>query len=336
MPDGILGIRVVTIGGGTGQYQVLVGLVQRLINITAVPSVFDNGGSSGVFRDRYGVLPQGDIRRCLLALASYKDRFTTEDLLDLRDMLEMRFEEDGHSFGNFALLASIRTKKSQIEGIRFLGRLLKIRGQVLPVSLDKAHLCAELCDGSHIEGETAIDRRSINDDRVIRKVWLSPKAIICSETIEAIVNADIIIFCPGDFWTSLVPNLLVEGVADAIARSKGQVALVTNLMTKWAETRNYDVPRFLKELKRYGFGRDKLDAVLVNNAPIPTHLLEYYKAKDKSEPITLTGDKWAEARQYTKRIIAQDFLERTEESVRERLIRHDSAKLAEAIVNLKL
>ncbi len=331
MQKGIVGKRIVTIGGGTGGFTVNRGLHSYPVLPTAICTVFDSGGSSGMLRDEFGSLPQGDIRRCLIALADDKDD-------TLREMFQYRFQNghtptalSDHSLGNLLLLAAEKTW-GPIEGIRRVSRMLGLHGQVLPISIDNAHLCAELSDGSTIVGETEIDLRPLDDERLVRRVWLEPSAVICREASEAIINADIIVLGPGDIYSSIIPNLLVDGTAEALRQSKAKVVYVANLMTKWSETRNFALPDFLKALLAYDIGREKFDAVLVNTAPIPEDLLPLYAQKDKSTPVVFKPSLGRTLSRYTKDIIADNFLSKT--GLEQKLVRHDSGKLAKRIIEL--
>lgn len=331
MYTSIVGKHIVTIGGGTGGFTVNRGLHTYPVLPTAICTVFDSGGSSGMLRDEFGSLPQGDLRRCLLALANDQ-----EDTL--REMFQYRFTNGNtptalsdHSLGNLLLLAAEKIW-GPIEGIRRVSGILGIHGQVLPISIDNAHLYAELSDGTHIKGETTIDLRPLDDSRLVKKIWLEPNAVICREATEAILSADIIVLGPGDLYTSIIPNLLVEGTAEAITQSKAKVVYVTNLMTKWSETRNFTLADFLKTLMAYGIGRKKFDAVLINTTPIPDDLLPLYAQKDKSSPVLFEEGMETQLRDYSHNIIIGDFLSKT--GLRQKLIRHDSLKLARHIIAL--
>lgn len=331
MQTSIVGKRIVTIGGGTGGFTVNRGLHSYPVIPTAICTVFDSGGSSGILRDEFGSLPQGDLRRCLIALADDKDD-------TLREMFQYRFTNgdtptalSDHSLGNLLLLAAEKTW-GPIEGIRRVSRMLGLQGKVLPISIDNAHLFAELSDGTTIKGEKTIDLRPLDDERLVSRVWLEPTALICREAAEAIISADIIVLGPGDIYSSIIPNLLVGGTAEAIAQSKAKVVYVANLMTKWSETRTFTLPDFLKTLIAYGIGREKFDAVLINTTPIPEELLPLYVQKDKSSPVVFVSASEEQLRQYTKEVITDNFLSKT--GLEQKLVRHDSGRLAKRIIEL--
>src|SRR3989344_2637067 len=221
--------KVVRIGGGSGGYTLLRGLKAFPLDITAVFTSFDSGGSAGVLRDEFGILPPGDVRRGLLALA---DEGQAEIL---RELFNYRFNNGqsalhGHSFGNLFLAALSSIYGGEIEGIRKASELLNIKGKVLPVSLDKSHVHATLEDGTEIVGETNIDIPKHNGDLRIKELRLMPPARIFKETDEAIRGADLTVICPGDIYSSLVPNLLVGGMKEALRACKGKKVAICNSM----------------------------------------------------------------------------------------------------------
>jgi len=324
------GKKIVTIGGGTGGFVVNRGLRQYPVSPTAICTVFDSGGNTGKLRDQYGALPQGDVRRCLLALARGDDD-------TLRRLFAHRFERNGsalddYSLGNLMLLAA-QHEWDAVEGIRRVASVLQVVGTVLPVSVDSAHLCAELSDGETLVGEALIDTRSLDDVRTIAQLTLDARAFACREAVEAIENAQVIVLGPGDLYTSIIPNLLVEGIAEAINSSLARLCYVPNLMTKWSETRGFGVDTFVQTLQSYGVTRP-FDAVLVNTTPISGELLALYLEKEKSEPVYLGGDVEAAllASTAVRKFIKTNLVSAS--GLAARLIRHDSQLLAHAIVGL--
>lgn len=313
--------KFVTIGGGTGSYAVLRGLREFPVNITAVVSMFDSGGSSGVLRDEFGVLPPGDVRRCLVALSE------GERAEILRDLFNYRFNGgsglNGHSFGNLFLVALSNIYGSDIEGIRKASELLDIKGRVLPVSLDKADLRAVLEDGTEIVGETNIDIPKHDGGVQIQKVFLSPAARIFEETAEAIREADVIVIGPGDLYTSVVPNLLVEGMREALRESKAKKVFVCNLMSKWGETHEYDASDIAQELLSYA-GLGKFDFAICNTEPMELKLIQAYEI-EKKHPVRCD----AELSQYADRVVTGDYFSEAD------IARHDSEALARALVELE-
>lgn len=277
--------RVVAIGGGTGMFAVLTGLRHFTSNITAVATMSDSGGSSGRLRDEFGYLPPGDVRRCLLALASWD-----EDSLLLRQLFEYRFDRglglNGHSFGNLLLTALTDILGGEEQAIDEAGRLLRIRGRVLPVTLTDTTLCARLDNGHVIHGETDIDVRKDYHDAVISDVWLDPPAVGNPDVLAALNRADLVVLGPGDLYTSIIPNLLVEDVAEAIRTSRAKCVYVCNVMTKHGETDNFAASDFIREVIRY-LGQDALDFAILNyHESLPRDLLDRYK-ESHSAPVDL-------------------------------------------------
>jgi len=312
--------KVVTIGGGSGSYTILQGLKEFPLDITAVVTMFDSGGSSGILRDEMGILPPGDVRRCLVALSD-----ETQQKI-LRDLFNFRFEENGsmsgHSFGNLFLAALSSIYGSDIAAIQRASELLDLKGKVLPVSVDKSHLHAELEDGTKIVGETNIDIPQHDGNLRIKNVFLEPPAHIYEETDRAIREADLIVIGPGDLYTSLVPNLLVDGMSDALKSRKGKVVVVCNLMTKWGETAGFAASDFVRELLRYS-GLPKFDYVLCNTAPMDKKLVKAYEA-EKKQPLMYDDALNALA----DKVITGGYFSEAD------IARHDSEKVARTISEL--
>ena len=275
---------IVLVGGGGGVYRVARFL--RLIrpNITTIQTVFDHGGHSAELRDERGVLPPGDIRQAILALSDDNGEQC------LRELMSYRFGVMGNSSLNRATVGNILLAAlTEIYGglplaIEALSKLCGVRGQVLPVSLDDAELCVELSDGSIMSGEGNIDTRSTDDKRVIRRAFLEPKAHIFVNAYDALVSADKIVLCPGDLYTSLVPNLLVDGFADAIRVSSAKVIYCVNIVTKFAETHEHSVGDFIRIVKVH-MGRFP-DVSIYNNTELSPELIAKY-AEEKSYPVSV-------------------------------------------------
>jgi uncharacterized cofD-like protein len=319
--------KVVTIGGGTGSYVILRGLKLYTLDITAIVTMFDSGGSTGVLRDEFGVLPPGDVRRCLLALSEGKRAEI------LRKLFAFRFENGGngngksslhgHSFGNLFLVALTSIYGSDIEGIKKASELLDIKGRVFPVSLDKAHVHAHLEDGTEIIGETNIDEPKHDGDQHITHVFLRPSARIYEETADAILDADTIVVCPGDLYSSLMPSFVVEGMSEALQQSRAKKILVAPLMTKWGETNGYTVSTVAKEICRYT-GLASFDAILCNTSKPDKGMLTAY-AQEKKEPMPFDV---IDLETYTTEVVLGDFASESD------LARHDSDKVAKVLAEL--
>ena len=313
--------KVVRIGGGSGGYTLLRGLKAFPLDITAVFTSFDSGGSAGVLRDEFGILPPGDVRQGLLALA---DEGQAEIL---RQLFNYRFNNGhsalhGHSFGNLFLAALSSIYGGEIEGIRKASELLNIKGKVLPVSLDKSHVHAVLEDGTEIVGETNIDVPKHDGALRIKKVFLEPKAHIYEETDKAIREADLIVIGPGDLYSSLVPTLCVEGMQEALRESKGKKIAICNLMTKWGETHDFSCSDMVKELALYS-GIEKFDHVICNTQAMNSKLAAAYELEKK---YPMKCDETLD--DYTTNVITGDFFSEAD------IARHDSEKIARIISEL--
>ncbi len=312
--------KLVRIGGGSSGYSLLHGLKEYPFDITAVVNMFDSGGSSGVLRDELGILPPGDIRRALAALAEGSKAEI------LRNLFNFRFKEDGsvsgHSFGNLLLAALSSIYGSDIEGIRKASELLDVKGKVLPVSLDKAHIHAILASGEEIQGENNIDVPKHDGSVRIEKLFLKPPAHIFEEADTAIREADIIVMGPGDLYTSILPNIIVDGVPEALQASKAKMVVICNLMTKWGETHGFVASDMVRELLKYS-GLQKFDYAICNTSEVDPALVESY-AKEKQYPMVCDEglDK------YVDNVIKGDFFSESD------IARHDAEKTAKAIAAL--
>jgi uncharacterized cofD-like protein len=305
----------------------LRGLKHYPLDITAVTTMFDSGGSAGVLRDEFGILPPGDIRRCLIALSEGK----REQIL--RDLFAFRFEKgsslNGHSFGNLLLTALSSLYGSDITAIKKASEILNVNGTVLPVTLDSAHLHATLEDGTKVVGEKNIDVPQHDGTLHIADMHLEPSAALFAETREALMAADAIVFCPGDLYTSLVPNLLVDGMCETLRESKAKKILVMNLMTKWGETHGFKASDFARILTEHACVA-QFDAIVCDATEVDPIVAAAY-AQDRQFPVEVD----AALGNYTKRIvqidIAIDMPGSADASVARR---HDSEKLAAVLYDL--
>jgi uncharacterized cofD-like protein len=274
---------IVLVGGGGGVYRVARFLKHIRPNITTIQTVFDHGKHSGTLRDERGLLPPGDIRQAILALADDNLEST------LRKLLSFRFDEKGESslngatIGNILLAALTEIEGSLPVAINAMCKLCKVRGKVLPVSLDNAELCVKLSDGSILEREDEIDHRSVDDDRTIVSAFLKPNAHIFAEAYDALVRADKIVLCPGDIYTSLVPNLLVDGFLDAVVQSSAKLVYCVNIMTKKAETGGFTAEDFVKVVYEY-LGGHRLDFVVFNSEEVDPEIAKKYE-EEKAKPV---------------------------------------------------
>ncbi len=284
--------KVVVIGGGSGAYTVLSGLKSLpQIKLTAIVSIADSGGSSGQLRDEFGILPPGDIRQAILALAD-----PPIDYLVLRQLFNFRFSNgrglDGHSFGNLMFTALKEILGSEIKAIGALSRMLRLKGKVLPISLEKTHLCARLEDGTIIRGESNIDIRLIKPELKILDIFLDPSAKIYHRAKRAILKANWLILGPGDLYTSILPNLIVKGTNQALAKSKAKIIYICNLMTKYGETTGFRAQDFVNEIINYlGPAKKNLGYILINSdTKIPNEIASRYQ-KERSFPVKIDPQK---------------------------------------------
>ncbi len=307
------GPKVVAMGGGTGLPAVLRGLKNYTGNLTAVVTVADNGGSSGRLRGALGILPPGDIRNCMVALAD------TEPLMER--LFQYRFEGGelaGHSFGNLFLAAMEEAAGDFVSGLRASSHVLAVRGRVLPATLDQVELSAELDDGQVVVGESQIGDSSAR----IRRVWMNPAdARPLPETIEAIKSADLIVLGPGSLYTSVIPNLLVQEVVDEIHRSPALVVYVANVMTQPGETSHFSVEDHVEAITHI-LGKNVVDVVLVNNRAIPPEIAARY-SEEGAEPVVIRDPGKISGK---TRIVAEDLL------LEDAVARHDPEKLAKSLL----
>lgn len=315
--------KVVAVGGGTGTFTVLRGLKQYPLDITAVVSTFDSGGSTGILRDEFGMLPSGDMRRCLVALAPDTKDTTLRDLFSYRYVAGGMLS--GHSFGNLFLQALTAVTGSEVSAIHKAAELLNCRGRVIPVSTDHANLCAVLENGEVIKGESNIDIPKHDADMRITSVYLEPRSFIFSEAYDALREADLIVIGPGDLYTSIVPNLLAEGFVDAVRNRSGTLVYVMNVMTKWGETNGFAASDFAREVLAY-LEQDRFDHVVANATPVNDRLAGKYAAEN-AHPVELDLDN---LKKYTGSIILEDVIHQTD------IVRHDSNKLARVLCGLAL
>lgn len=310
------GPRVVAIGGGTGLPVLLRGLKQYTENLTAIVTVADDGGSSGRLRGEFGILPPGDIRNCLVALAE------TETLMD--QLFHYRFGQGdglvGHSLGNLLLTALADISGDFQTAIQEASKVLKVRGQVLPSTLKQVVLNAELQDGTAISGESRISQA----EQPIRRVFLTPEECApVPEALAAISAADLILLGPGSLFTSVLPILLVGEIVTAIKRSPAVKCYLCNIMTQPGETTGFKASDHLRAIYQHA-GPGWIDYILVNTRKIAAEKQEKY-ARQGAAPVSVDDQGLY---RLGVRLIRADVLEDGE------WVRHDPRKLARAVMNL--
>jgi uncharacterized cofD-like protein len=313
------GPRVVALGGGTGLSTLLRGLKYWTSNITAVVTVMDDGGSSGRLRRERQMLPPGDIRNCLIALA--------EDESKIAELFAHRFEKsgsdiDGHSLGNLVLTGLQEMTGSFDRSIEEFSRLVKIRGQVLPSTLQDVELVAEMADGTVITGECKIAETSNR----ITKMSLSESTVQpYPKVLSAIEKADIIVLGPGSLYTSIIPNLLVDEIAQSIERSKAAKFYISNLMTQPGETDEFTLKDHLDELGQY-LNLNEIDFILMNGQDFPEELLSRYESENSVPVMSDFGSENG----YFEKIVDANLLDIIELEGKQ-TIKHHSENLARAI-----
>lgn len=309
--------NITTIGGGTGTFNVLSGLGRnRSLNLAAIVTVADSGGSTGELRDEFGILPPGDARRAIVALA--------DDSEVVRRLFEYRFKDGriaGHTVGNLLLTALTDIMGDFERGIEELSEMFDVNGKVIPVTLDNVSLGITLENGERIVGETDIDIPKHDPNIPIRDAFLLGGGRLNPRAREAIANSDFVIIGPGDLYTSIIPNLLCEGMVEAIRESPAKVIHVCNIMTKHGETDGFAVEDFLRVLEQH-LGGGVIDYVLVNNGELRPQLLEKYEAENK-QPVRLRDRGGLLGRGI--KLVERDFLSETD------YIRHNPRKLAQTI-----
>ncbi len=310
--------NITTIGGGTGTFNVLSGLGKnRNLNLAAIVTVADSGGSTGELRDEFGILPPGDVRRAIVALS--------DDTEVVRRLFEYRFKEGrsiaGHTIGNLLLTALTDIMGDFERGIEELSEMFDVHGKVIPVTLDNVSLGVTLENGDRIVGETDIDIPKHDGNIPIRDAFLLGGGHLNPRAKEAIENSDYVIIGPGDLYTSLIPNLLCKGMVDAIRGTDAKIIYVCNIMTKHGETDGFCVEDFVRVVEQY-IGEGVIDYVLINTGELRADLLTKYQAEGKA-PVRLL-DRDVLLKKEVK-LVERDFTSETD------YIRHDPRKLAQTV-----
>jgi uncharacterized cofD-like protein len=312
------GPDIVAIGGGTGLSTLLSGLKYYTRNITAIVTVTDEGGSSGRLRGEWGVLPPGDIRNCMLALA--------EDDSSLNRILNFRFDRGelkGHSLGNLILLAATEMTGDFRKAVEELNKLLAIRGKVIPVTNESVVLCAATADGDSLRGELDIARKGCR----IESIWIEPAdARAFPEAVAAIENAEAVVLGPGSLFTSIIPNLMFREISEALKRTAAPKIYITNLMTQPGETDGMSIMDHIRWITRASGTIP--DYILANEEEVPPSLLKSYLAAGAA-PLFLNEENERSLALMGSKIIQSGFLDVTGGNVR-----HNSQKVSEALMRI--
>ncbi len=268
--------KVVTIGGGTGSFMLLSGLKKYPIELSAIVSMADDGGSTGVLRDELGVLPPGDVRQCLAALSDSSEM--------LRKLMNYRFEEGGlagHSFGNLLLSALEKISGGFGRGVLEASKILNVKGEVIPVTETDTKIFMELRNGKLLRGEHEINTSARVEKVGVKRVFFDPKPRVNSLAVKRILEADLIVIGPGNHYCSIVPNLLVPGIAEAIVKSKGKIVYNCNLVNKTGHTDNFTLEDYVTAIESF-LKKRTLDYVTFNTKAPSRSLLQKYAEKEES------------------------------------------------------
>jgi uncharacterized cofD-like protein len=324
------GVKIVVIGGGTGSFALLSGIKNYTNHITALVSMADDGGSTGVLRDELGALPPGDVRQCLVALS----RSSTT----MRELFNYRFPKDsfaeGHSFGNLFLTALEKITDNFAEAVSVASQVLNVVGQVVPMTLDDIRLVMENANGRIIRNERVIGDESFQGKQM--QFRLEPQAKINPAAKKAILQADIVVMAPGDLYTSLAPALLVNGVGEALQKTGAKLVYVCNLVTTHGQTNGYKVHDFAAEIERF-IGAPALDYVLYNTKKPSPQLLQRY-AKEHEYGVEV--DEQALAKTHYKTVGSELLSSSIQKAAasdtlfQRTYIRHDGDKVAKQLMKI--
>ena len=317
--------KVTILGGGTGSFVVLSGLKSQPVDLAAIVTMMDSGGSTGRLRDQLGVLPPGDLRQCLVALSDAPILW--------RELFLYRFEHGdlkGHNFGNIFISALQKVSDDYQEVIDTASYVLKTKGKVIPVTFEDTHLGVEYMSGKILKKEGTIDEDNLEKTK-IKRAFLEPEVKAHQNAIARIQESDTIIIGPGDLYTSIIPILLTKGMKEAIQNSKAKVIYNLNLMNKNGQTTDYKGSDHVEDITEYA-GREP-DIVVVNSAQIPQNILEWYKTHNE----TVTENDLASS-QYKGTVVQADLISdqefnKSESDVLSRsILRHDAQKLTNVLL----
>lgn len=322
--------KVVTIGGGTGSFMLLSGLRQYPIELSAIVSMADDGGSTGILRDELGVLPPGDVRQCLVALSNTPER--------MRELMNYRFTNgglEGHSFGNILLSALEKITGNFGEGVKEAAEILNVRGEVIPVTLSNTRLFMELKNGKLLSGEHEINVNTQFERVGVKKVFLKPVPKANPLAVKRILEADLIVIGPGSHYCAIIPNLLVPGIAEALKKTKAKIVYNCNLVSKKGQTDHFSLEDYVDVLHDM-IGSECVDYVTYNTGRPSKRLLEKYAKEGTIVPFE------KKKKAYPYRIIQTDLLSkevprrRKEDKIASTrsFIRHDAERLAKVLVML--
>lgn len=322
--------KVVVLGGGTGSNMTLKGLqLLRDLNLTAIITMSDDGGSTGKLRDEYGVLPSGDVRQCLIALSDCSDT--------VRDLFSYRFDNGGlagHNAGNILLTALEKITGSFEEAIATASQLLSVRGQVLPVTTSNVNVRIILNDGEIIDGEDTINNRHDISYIGVQNLELFPEAILNEKAKQAILDADMVVIGPGNIYGSILPNLMIPGMKEVLASTKAKIVYNVNLMAKKEHCRKWSVEQFILEIQKYV--GDIIDIALYNTTKPSQELLDKYHQEGSFVERQTSDEFIGKARLIGCDLLADGIFINPykKDPIQRTLIRHDSLKISQVIYKL--
>lgn len=308
--------EIVVIGGGTGMPVLLRGLKDLPVQLTALVTVADDGGSTGKIRSEMAIPAPGDIRNVIAALSDAEPM--------LLDLFQHRFTNgnvSGHSMGNLLLAAMTSISGNFYQGIKEISRVLNVKGRIYPISNESMSLHAEMKDGTIVSGESAIPLAN----KTIGRVFLQPEPVKpLPNAVHAIKQADLIVISPGSLYTSIIPNLIIPGIDTAIQEANGQVAYVCNVMTQQGETSDFTASDHIKAINHH-IGEGCIDSIIVHNEPISESIRNMY-AEENAVPVINDIDK---LRSMNLQVVEEDIIDRSRIT-----LRHDTDKIAQLLFSM--
>lgn len=315
--------KIVVLGGGTGISTILRGLKYYSKNISAVVSMSDDGGGSGILREELNILPPGDVRRCLIALSNADET--------LKELLSYRFNSGtlkNQNVGNILIAALTDIFGSFDKALIEMSSVFNVTGKIIPVTLDETHLVAEFASKDKVVGESYIPKMCYRLNTRIEKMSMIPHYPRANEdAIKAILDADIVIIGPGSLYTSIIPNFLVAGINEALRETKARVIYIANAMTQRGETKNYSLRDHFDAILKHS-EYEFIDEVIANNFRASNDVYEYYYNKEESEPIFIGEEDRRYFGEKNVRLTEGEFIE-----IKDGFIRHDGRKIGAHIFN---
>ena len=315
--------KIVVLGGGTGLPVILKQLKKYDVDLTAVVTVADDGGSSGVIRDYVNIIPPGDIRNCMNALSDLPDIY--------KEIFQYRFDSSddffsGHAIGNLVIAALAEMKGSIFDAVRLLSTMMQVKGKIFAAAEEPLTLYAKFYDGYVVKGESKIAEHR----KKIEHVWVKPldesrEAVASRDVLRAISDADVIVIGPGSLYTSILPNLMISDLGQAVVNAKAEVVYICNIMTQLGETENFSDADHVKVLHEH-LNQPFINTVLVNTEEVPS---EYLNQQADEEYLFQVRHDFQSLRDENCRVISADFL-----NLKEGGVYHDGEKVASEIINL--